>query len=79
MSVLQLCPTCALLSLQPKEPTLKRTARVEKLLCGNHVPLNFELKDFRLVVEKSPEILQDLDQKIAQTKEMLDELVTARL
>ncbi|KAF8910886.1 hypothetical protein CPB85DRAFT_1253231 [Mucidula mucida] len=30
-------------------------------------------------MEKSPKIIQDLDQKIAQTKDMLDELVTARL
>ncbi len=58
---------------------LKQTACVEQLLCGNHAPLDVELCDFRLIMEKSPEIIQDLDQKIAQTKEMLDELVTARL
>ncbi|KAF9029332.1 hypothetical protein BDZ89DRAFT_933125, partial [Hymenopellis radicata] len=47
-------------------------------LRGNHAPLDAELGDFRLILEKSPEILQDLDQKIAQVKETLDYLVTTR-
>ncbi|KAF8887678.1 hypothetical protein CPB85DRAFT_1163909, partial [Mucidula mucida] len=44
----------------------------------NHPPLDVELADFRLVVDKSPEILQDLDEKIAQARETLDYLLQAR-
>ncbi|KAF9038997.1 hypothetical protein BDZ89DRAFT_1061140 [Hymenopellis radicata] len=72
------CPTCAFLSLQPDDPAIKRTARVEQLLRRNHPPLEAELADFRLVVEKSPGIIHDLDQKIVQAKELMDLLVRAR-
>ncbi|KAF9023255.1 hypothetical protein BDZ89DRAFT_955851, partial [Hymenopellis radicata] len=72
------CPTCAFLSLQPDDPAIQRTARVEQLLRRNHPPLEAELADFRLVVEKSPDIIHDLDQKIVQAKELMDLLVRAR-
>ncbi|KAF9016220.1 hypothetical protein BDZ89DRAFT_1166366, partial [Hymenopellis radicata] len=72
------CPTCTLLSLHPKDPLKKRTSRVAELLRQNHPPLDVELADFRLVVDKSPEILQDLDEKIAQARETLDHLIQAR-
>ncbi|KAF8905697.1 hypothetical protein CPB85DRAFT_909629 [Mucidula mucida] len=72
------CPTCAFLSLQPNDPALTRTARVEELLRRNHPPLEAALADFRFVVEKAPDIIHDLDQKLAKAKELVDLLVRAR-
>ncbi len=71
-------PNVTFLSLHPKNPLQKRTTRVAELLRQNHPPLDVELADFRLVVDKSPEILQDLDEKIAQARETLDYLLQAR-
>ncbi|KAF8992391.1 hypothetical protein BDZ89DRAFT_1030747 [Hymenopellis radicata] len=73
------CPTCTFLTLHPKDPAKKRAPRVEELLRQNHPPLDVELADFRLVLDKSPEILQDLDAKIAQATETLNHLKEARM
>ncbi|KAF9006862.1 hypothetical protein BDZ89DRAFT_930848, partial [Hymenopellis radicata] len=44
----------------------------------NHPPLDVELSDFRKVTEDTRSALQDLDSKIVQAQELLENLLSAR-
>ncbi|KAF9029345.1 hypothetical protein BDZ89DRAFT_986106, partial [Hymenopellis radicata] len=72
------CTNCALLFLQPNAPRRARTARVEELLRENSPPLDVELSPFRSDMDNTRAALQNLDAKIAQAKEVLDDLLSAR-
>ncbi|KAF9012179.1 hypothetical protein BDZ89DRAFT_963660, partial [Hymenopellis radicata] len=72
------CTNCALSLLQPTEAPKTRTDRVEELLRQNHPPLDVELSAFREVVETTPAALEALDLKIAQARELLENLLSAR-
>ncbi|KAF9029349.1 hypothetical protein BDZ89DRAFT_950608, partial [Hymenopellis radicata] len=72
------CTNCTLSLLQPTEVPKTRTDRVEELLRQNHPPLDVELPAFRNVVETTPATLEALDLKIAQARELLDNLLLAR-
>ncbi|KAF9029364.1 hypothetical protein BDZ89DRAFT_950640, partial [Hymenopellis radicata] len=72
------CTNCALLFLQPNAPRWTRTARVEELLRENHPPLDVELSAFRSDIDNARAALQNLDAKIAQAEEVLNNLLSAR-
>ncbi|KAF9012950.1 hypothetical protein BDZ89DRAFT_1023795, partial [Hymenopellis radicata] len=72
------CPNCALLLLRPRDAEEPRTARVEELLHQNHPPLDVELSDFRKLTEDTRSALEDLDSKILQTQQLLENLLSAR-
>ncbi|KAF8993922.1 hypothetical protein BDZ89DRAFT_1182277 [Hymenopellis radicata] len=73
------CSNCACLLLQPAEDSGgTRTARVEELLRQNHPPLDVELTAFRKIAEDACATLNDLDSKIVQARELLENLLSAR-
>ncbi|KAF9041018.1 hypothetical protein BDZ89DRAFT_331671 [Hymenopellis radicata] len=72
------CTNCAVSLLQPTEVPKTRTDHVEELLRQNHPPLDVELSAFREVVETTPAALEALDLKIAQARELLENLLSAR-
>ncbi|KAF9012165.1 hypothetical protein BDZ89DRAFT_1224236 [Hymenopellis radicata] len=71
------CTNCTLSLLQPTEVPKTRTDRVEELLHQNHPPLDVELPAFHEVVETTPAALAALDLKIAQARELLENLLSA--
>ncbi|KAF8901115.1 hypothetical protein CPB85DRAFT_1228026, partial [Mucidula mucida] len=70
--------TCSLLSESLKSAQIPRTPRVHHLLRSNYPLSEAELTDFHIVVEQSPRITQDIDQRIACVKEAINTLYTAR-
>ncbi|KAF9006869.1 hypothetical protein BDZ89DRAFT_965795, partial [Hymenopellis radicata] len=72
------CTNCILSLLQPTKVPKTRTDRVEELLRQNHPPLDVELPAFCEVVETTPAALEALDLKIAQARELLENLLSAR-
>ncbi|KAF9016228.1 hypothetical protein BDZ89DRAFT_1141610 [Hymenopellis radicata] len=53
-------------------------AHTEELLRQNHPPLDIELSAFRKVAEDTRTALEDLDLKIVQAQELLENLLSAR-
>ncbi|KAF8998625.1 hypothetical protein BDZ89DRAFT_1083125 [Hymenopellis radicata] len=73
------CANCACILLQPAEDSGgTRTARVEELLRQNHPPLDLELTAFRKIAEDTRTALEDLDTKIFQAQQLLENLLSAR-
>ncbi|PBK64205.1 hypothetical protein ARMSODRAFT_962378, partial [Armillaria solidipes] len=60
-------------SLQPK-----RSSRIEELLPSNKPPLEFERQDFLEIAARGPQTLDEFDEKIAATRQLLDFLVSER-
>ncbi|KAF9012941.1 hypothetical protein BDZ89DRAFT_1077146 [Hymenopellis radicata] len=52
--------------------------RIEELLCQNHPLLDVELSAFRKSAEDARAILGDLDSRIVQARELLENLLSAR-
>ncbi|KAF9016240.1 hypothetical protein BDZ89DRAFT_962086, partial [Hymenopellis radicata] len=77
-SAVGLCANCTLLLVPPKEANETRTPRVTELLHQNQPPLDRETSDLRRVLQNTPIVLQDLDQKIAWARKTLDNLLSAR-
>ncbi|KAF9018016.1 hypothetical protein BDZ89DRAFT_1117428 [Hymenopellis radicata] len=73
------CANCSCILLQPgEEAGGMPTARVMELLRQNHPPLDAELSAFRTTAEDTRATLDDLDSKIVQTRELLENLLSAR-
>ncbi|KAF9016237.1 hypothetical protein BDZ89DRAFT_1075817 [Hymenopellis radicata] len=73
------CPNCASILLRPGEEVGgTRTARVKELLRQNHPPLDVELFAFRKIADDARATLDDLDSKIVQARELLENLLSAR-
>lgn len=72
------CPTCRLLPFVPEDDGKKRTPRMEELLRYNHAPLDVELAEFRAMVDDTPTIFLDLDEKVSRAQDVLDRLKHAR-
>ncbi|KAF9012940.1 hypothetical protein BDZ89DRAFT_1223218 [Hymenopellis radicata] len=73
------CANCACALLQPaEEASGTRTARVKELLRENHPPLDAELSAFRTIAEDTCATLDDLDSKIVQARELLENLLSTR-
>ncbi|KAK0439008.1 hypothetical protein EV421DRAFT_1738192 [Armillaria borealis] len=60
-------------SLQPK-----KSSRIEELLLSNKPPLEFERQDFLEIAARGPQTLDEFDEKIAATRQLLDFLVSER-
>ncbi|KAF8871803.1 hypothetical protein CPB85DRAFT_1445327 [Mucidula mucida] len=73
-----ICPTCAPLAVGLQEPQHGRTPRVEELLGCNHPIMHEELGDFHLIVDKSPDIIYGLNERILQVEQLLERLLQAR-
>ncbi|KAF9002612.1 hypothetical protein BDZ89DRAFT_661125 [Hymenopellis radicata] len=72
------CETCGLYSPVLQMPSKQRTQHVEELLRQTQSPSAGELAEFRLVVEKSCKAIQDIDQQISHTEQLLKSLRQAR-
>ncbi len=60
-------------SLQPK-----RSSRIGELLLSNNPPLEFEKQDLVETAARGPQILDEFDEKIAATRQLLEFLVSER-
>ncbi|PBK64221.1 hypothetical protein ARMSODRAFT_893414, partial [Armillaria solidipes] len=60
-------------SLQPK-----RSSRIEELLLSNKPPLEFEKQHLLETATRGAQILDEFDEKIAATRQLLDFLVSER-
>ncbi|SJL11724.1 uncharacterized protein ARMOST_15132 [Armillaria ostoyae] len=60
-------------SLQPK-----RSSRIGELLLSNKPPLEFEKQDLVETVARGPQFLDEFDERIAATRQLLDLLVSER-
>ncbi|PBK64163.1 hypothetical protein ARMSODRAFT_962331 [Armillaria solidipes] len=60
-------------SLQPK-----KSSRIEELLLSNKPPLEFERQDFLEIAARGHQTLDEFDEKIAATRQLLDFLVSER-
>ncbi|KAF9040188.1 hypothetical protein BDZ89DRAFT_1060600 [Hymenopellis radicata] len=72
------CPICVIFAIESREPQHGRAPRVEELLRRTQPIKDEELADFRLIVDKSPDIIDGLDEKILQAKVSLEHLLQTR-
>ncbi|KAF8906431.1 hypothetical protein CPB85DRAFT_1563413 [Mucidula mucida] len=78
-STAETCPTCALLAIELEEPQHGRAPHVEELLRRNEPIKDEELVAFRLIVDKSPDIIDGLNERIDQVEELLEVLLQTRI
>ncbi|PBK89337.1 hypothetical protein ARMGADRAFT_341202 [Armillaria gallica] len=65
-------------SFIPEYSQLKRSSRIEELLRSNKPPLEFEKQDLLEIAARGPQILDEFDEKIAATRQLLNFLVSER-
>ncbi|PBK89384.1 hypothetical protein ARMGADRAFT_1015533 [Armillaria gallica] len=65
-------------SFIPEYSQPKRSPRIEELLRSNKPPLDFEKQDLLEVAARDPKILDEFEEKIAATRQLLDFLVSER-
>ncbi|SJL11694.1 uncharacterized protein ARMOST_15100 [Armillaria ostoyae] len=65
-------------SFIPEYSQPKRSSRTEELLPSNKPPLEFERQDFLEIAARGPQTLDEFDEKIAATRQLLDFLVSER-
>ncbi|SJL11704.1 uncharacterized protein ARMOST_15112 [Armillaria ostoyae] len=65
-------------SFIPESSQPKRSSRIEELLLSNKPPLEFEKQDLLKTAARGPQILDEFDEKIAATRQLLDFLVSER-
>ncbi|PBK61167.1 hypothetical protein ARMSODRAFT_1089873 [Armillaria solidipes] len=72
------CPTCGTRNLRASTVPILHTPRIEQLISINEPPLEFEEAPPRDIVSQGPQILSDLDAKIADVKDILQQLLRER-
>ncbi len=74
-----LCPNCSLSDFRNvTSHYLHHETRVLDLLHTNDSPRDHERVDFATVVSDGPDILSDLDSRIAQVRTVLEDLICER-
>ncbi|SJL13260.1 uncharacterized protein ARMOST_16699 [Armillaria ostoyae] len=72
------CPTCGTRNLRAITVPPLHTPRIEQLIAINEPPLEFEEAPLRDIVNQGPQMLSDLDAKIADVKDILQQLLRER-
>ncbi|KAK0229751.1 hypothetical protein EDD85DRAFT_122829 [Armillaria nabsnona] len=72
------CPTCGTKNLRAGTVPTLHTPRIEQLISTNEPALDFEEVPLRDIVNQGPQVLSDLDAKIADVKDILQQLIRER-
>ncbi|KAK0479195.1 hypothetical protein IW261DRAFT_1626576 [Armillaria novae-zelandiae] len=72
------CPTCGTTNLRVGTVPTLHTPRIEQLISINEPPLELEEAPLRDIVNQGPQMLTDLDAKIADVKDTLQQLLRER-